>query len=355
MAGMKNKGTLYPLIGVDFGSHTIKAVAVSGKADNFQIVSLAEVPTPKNSIKDSKIVDIDKVVQSTRTLLKHVHAKSKYIATSVSGSSVISKIIQTDLGLSDADLGEEIRTESEQLFPFSLEEVSLDYEVLGTNLSDTTKQDVLVCGTRNELVECRVVIFDMLGMSTKVCDVASHAIARAVKAMYPTYRDKASSQVTAIVDIGANDMTFAVLYQGEIIHQRIQSFGCEVLNTMIANNSGEGAESVERSKIEGTLPDSSKAIVTTFSNDVVMHIKRNIQQFTSSSSHRQVNNIVLTGGAFLLKDVGENVKKSFNSYKVEIPDMFKSNPQFKTEFNQTGCKYMTALGLALRSFEPCPI
>ena len=68
MAGMKNKGTLYPLIGVDFGSHTIKAVAVSGKADNFQIVSLAEVPTPKNTIKDSKIVDIDKVVQSTRTL-----------------------------------------------------------------------------------------------------------------------------------------------------------------------------------------------------------------------------------------------------------------------------------------------
>src|SRR5574344_223804 len=80
MAGMKNKGFLYPLVGVDFGSQSIKAVAISGRANNFEIIGLAEVPTPKGTIVDYQIIDIDKVVQAVRTLMKRIPNKTRYNA-----------------------------------------------------------------------------------------------------------------------------------------------------------------------------------------------------------------------------------------------------------------------------------
>ena len=144
MAGMKNKGNLYPLLGVDFGSQSIKAVAITGKPGNVQITSVAEVPTPKGSIVDYQINDIEKVVNAVRTLMKNIAQnggqKPRYIATSVSGSSVISKVIQVDAGQSDSELSNFINSEAEQLIPFPLEEINLDYEVLGDNFVDNQKR-----------------------------------------------------------------------------------------------------------------------------------------------------------------------------------------------------------------------
>ena len=358
MAGMKNKGFYYPLVGVDFGSQTIKAVAISGKANNFEIVGLAEVPTPKGSIVDYQINpnDHEKVVQAVRTLLKRIPNKPRYIATSVSGSSVISRIIQADAGLRDSELNDFIESESEQIIPSPLEEMNLDYEIIGPNLVDGTKNDVLVSACRTEVIEQRVAVFDTVGCQLKVVDVGVHALARAVRNVIPGFDANYGEKVVAIVDVGAVNLTFGAMYQGEVIFHRLQGFGGDNLTQGIVGFSNMPYEDAEKCKLQGRLPnDIQSQLVPQHFNQMAQNIKRNIQIVTSSNQHREVDAVVLTGGGCLLPATREQLSGMLGVKEVLCPDIFRAAPKFKTEDNPMGCKYMTALGLALRSFEACPI
>ena len=359
MAGMKNKGNLYPLLGVDFGSQSIKAVAITGKPGNVQITSVAEVPTPKGSIVDYQINDIEKVVNAVRTLMKNVAQnggqKPRYIATSVSGSSVISKVIQVDAGQSDSELSNFINSEAEQLIPFPLEEINLDYEVLGDNFVDNQKQDVLISGARTESVEQRVVVFDRVGMEVKVVDVSVHALARAIKQIVPGFDDLCDEKPVGIVDVGAVTLTFGVVYKGEVIYQRLQNFGGDNVTQNLCNAYGLPYEDAEKSKVQNRMPaDATSEVINPFMTQLAQNIKRNIQLFTSSSTHHDLDVIVLTGGGCLLNGLTEQMVSLLRK-DVKCPDIFKQFPKFKNEENPQGYKFMTALGLALRSFEPCPI
>jgi type IV pilus assembly protein PilM len=358
MAGMKNKGFYYPLLGVDFGSQTIKAVAISGKASNYERVGLAEVPTPKGSISDYQINpnDHEKVVQAVRSLLKRIPNKPRYIATSVSGSSVISKIIQAEASFKESELSDFIESESEQIIPFPLEEMNIDYEIVGPNLVDATKNNVLVSACRMEVVEQRIAVFDSLGCQLKVVDVGVHALARAVRKVIPSFDANYGEKVVAIVDVGASTLSFGIIYQGEVEYQRLQNFGGDNLTQSISNYSNMPYEDAEKCKIQSRLPnDIQSQVLPQYFNQLAQQIKRNIQLFTSSSSHREVDAVVLSGGGCLLPATREHLSNVLGVKEVICPDIFRAAPKFKTEENPMGCKYMTALGLALRSFESCPI
>ncbi len=358
MAGMKNKGFFYPLVGVDFGSQTIKAVAISGKASNFEIVGLAEVPTPKGSIVDYQINpnDHEKVVQAVRSLLKRIPNKPRYIATSVSGSSVITRIIQAESTFRDSELNSFVESEAEQIIPFPLEEMNIDYEVIGSNLVDATKNDVLVSACRTEVVEQRMAVFDSLGCQLKVVDVGVCALGRAVRSVIPSFDMNYSEKVVAIVDVGAATLTFGIMYQGEVIYQRLQSFGGDNLTQSISGYSNMPYEDAEKCKVQNRLPnDVQSQIVPQYFNQLAQQIKRNIQLYTSSSQHREVDAVVISGGGCLIPATREHLSNILGVKEVICPDIFRSATKFKTEDNPMGCKFMTALGLALRSFEACPI
>ena len=356
MAGMKNKGFLYPLVGVDFGSQSIKAVAISGRANNFEIIGLAEVPTPKGTIVDYQIIDIDKVVQAVRTLMKRIPNKTRYVATTVSGSSVISRVIQADASLSDSELSNYIESESEQIIPFPLDEMNIDYEIIGPNLVDGTKNDVLVSGARTESVEQRVAVFDSVDCQVKVVDVGIHALGRAIRNIIPSFDVNYAEKVVAIVDVGAVTLSFGVMTQGEVVYQRLQSFGGDNITQNIATYSNMPYEDAEKCKVQNRLPsDIQSQIIPQYFNQLAQQIKRNIQLFTSSSQHREVDAVVLTGGGCLLPSIKDQLSNTLGVKEVICPDIFRSAPKFKTEENPMGCKFMTALGLALRSFEPCQI
>ncbi len=353
---MKNKGFLYPLVGVDFGSQSIKAVAVSGKAGMFEVTGLAEVPTPKGAIVDYQInpKDFESVVQAVRSLLKKMPTK-KYIATAVSGSSVISRIIQADASYRDSELSGFIEQESEQLIPFPLDEMNLDYEIIGPNLVDGTRNDVLVSAVRTEIVDQRIALFDSLDCQIKVVDVGVHALARAVRNVIPSFDVNYGEKIVAIVDVGAVTLTFGVMNQGEVIYQRLQSFGGDNLTQDIASFCNMNYEEAEKSKVQNRLPSDANDKVTQHLTQLAQQIKRNIQLFTSSSQHREVDAVVITGGGVLLPTARERLQNILSVKEVICPDFFKSSTKFRTEENPMGCKYMTALGLALRSFELCQI
>ena len=86
MFGFTNQGSLFPMIGIDFGSQTIKAVVISGRPGRFQIDACIEVLTPKGSLVDYQMQDVEKISQSVKQLVKLLPSRLRFAATAVSGS-----------------------------------------------------------------------------------------------------------------------------------------------------------------------------------------------------------------------------------------------------------------------------
>ena len=328
----KNQGNTYSMIGVDFGSQSIKAVALvnGSRTSNFQIESCGEVVTPKGAIMDYQIQNTEQVSKSVAQLLRTLGVKTRYVATSVSGSNVISKVV------------------------FASEDVSLDFEIIGPNLEDPSKSDVLVSATRSSNVSDRLEVFGPNNYETKVIDVSIHAIARAVKAIYPNLA-VADSKTCAIVDIGAVTMTFGVMVNGEIVYTRLQSFGGDNFTQSIAHFYNVPYDEAEKMKVQERLPaDALSDVIPQHFSMLTSQIKRNLQLYASTSSNNKVSMIILTGGGSLVPGLAEHLS---NQLKIEVkhPDPLDSSPKQRSDSLKHGAKYMTALGLALRSFEPCQI
>ena len=146
----KKQGKTYQLIGVDFGSQTIKAVAISGRKGSFQIDSAVEVACPKGAVVNGKIQDKERVEQALAQLSRSIASRGKYVATSVSGTDVVTRTITLPRDIdSDKELGDQVQAQSEQLIPFQNTSIALDYGILGPNNSDSDQNDVLVTAAGN--------------------------------------------------------------------------------------------------------------------------------------------------------------------------------------------------------------
>lgn len=353
MFGLFNKKSLLPLVGIDFGSQTIKAVTLSGRPGKLHLESIADIATPKGTFVDYQLQDIERVSQSLKTLKRLIVGRSDYAATAVTGSNVITKVIQIDARLKDKDLENQVQLEAEQIIPFPLDEVSLDFEVLNANKSDD-RQAVLLSAARTESVNGRVSALAEAGMTVKVVDVGAHALGRAAMACLPDLQ--ASELPVGLIDIGASAMTFAALVKGEVIYSRLQNFGGDQYSQALSSFYGMTLDAAEQAKTQGTLPvDHEMDVLMPHINALLQQVRRNIQLFCSSSGYREISTLVLTGGGSLLPGLVVQVKEEVNC-EVLHPDIFAlfGKPQSQGESTH-GAKYMMAFGLALRSFTPCQI
>ena len=353
MFGLFNKGSLLPLAGVDFGSQTIKAVTITGRPGKLHLESVAEVATPKGTLVDYQLQDIERVSQSLKALKRLISGSSQYVATAVTGSNVITKVIQVDTALGENELENQVQLEAEQLIPFPLDEVSLDFEILGM-AGDNGRQEVLLSAARTESVSGRVSALTEAGMTTMVVDVGAHALGRAVLACLPDLQT--SEKPVGIVDIGASALTFAALLRGQVIYSRLQNFGGDQYSQALASFYSMSMEEAELAKLQGSLPaDHEVDVLLPHLSTLVLQIRRNVQLFCSSSGNKELSRLVLTGGGSLLPGLAGQIGSELNC-EVLHPDPFALFGKPQGEGGLThGAKYMTALGLALRSFTPCQI
>lgn len=353
MFGLFSKGSLLSLAGIDFGSQTIKAVTLSGRPGKVHLESVAEIPMPKGTLVDYQLQDIERVSQSLKSLKRLIQGDCEHVATAVTGSNVITKVIQVDAQINDAELEGQVQQEAEQIIPFPLDEVSLDFELLGLT-ADGTRQEVLLSAARTESVNGRVSALTEAGMSTKVVDVGAHALGRAVLACLPELQT--GDKPVGIIDLGASAMTFAALIRGQVIYSRLQNFGGDQYSQALASFYNMSLDEAELAKLQGKLPvDHEADVLQPHLNSLVLQIRRNVQLFCSSSGNKELSRLVLTGGGSLLPGLIDQLGRELNC-EVFHPDPFAVFGKPKGEGGLAhGAKYMAALGLALRSFTPCQI
>ncbi len=343
------------MVGVDIGTSEIKAALLSESPGGYQLEGVAKVPLTKGAVIDREIREPEAVAAAMRQIKSQLPKGLKFGAASVSGSTVMTKVIFMDAELSEEELEAQIEIEADNLIPYPLEDVNIDFERLRTN-EKTNKVEILLAACRSDNVDSRVEALEAAGLQSKVIDVEGYALGRSFKLLAEQLPNSGVGQVVGMVDLGASMSTFAVVADGETAFVREQAFGGEQFTHSILNYYGMSYEEAEQAKVSGELPRNYVfEVLGPFQTQLLQQIRRTFQIFINASAYEKVDALILCGGSARVEGL-----VSVLSAELEIPvyvaDPFagrlQASEELKAKVEPEIVSYMVACGLALRSFEP---
>ena len=138
------------VIGLDIGTSSVKLVHLNETKKGIHLLDCAAEALPRDAIVDGQLMNATAVVETVRHLVEKRKLKTKDVAVSISGRSVIIKKIS----LPDMDrnaLDDTIKWEAEQHIPFDINDVYLAYEILQRR-PEQGQMDVLLVAAKQEVV-----------------------------------------------------------------------------------------------------------------------------------------------------------------------------------------------------------
>ncbi len=125
-------GKQAPLVGLDISSSSVKLVELGQSASGEYVLErFATESFERGWIADGQIEKFDEVADAVRRVVSKSGTRSKRVAMAMPQSAVITKKIMLPAGLRDEELELQVESEANQYIPFSLDEVSLDFCVVG--------------------------------------------------------------------------------------------------------------------------------------------------------------------------------------------------------------------------------
>ncbi len=244
-----------PLIGVDISSTAVKLLQLGQVGGRYRVEHYAVEPLPPNAVVEKNIVEVEAVGEAIRRALNRSGTKTKFAAAAVAGSAVITKVVPMPADLSDEDMEAQIQVEANQYIPYPIEEVSLDFEVIGPIKDNPDMVNVLLAASRTENVDLRVAALDLGGLGTRVMDVEAFAMENAFR-LISDQLSVPKDAVVAVIDVGATMTTLIVLKNQRTIYSREQVFGGKQLTDEVMRRYGLSYEEAGLAKRQGGLPES---------------------------------------------------------------------------------------------------
>jgi type IV pilus assembly protein PilM len=343
-----------PVIGLDIGSSSIRVLQLSEQGSSYRIEHFAIEPVSAGAVAEKSVQDIEAVSGAIERAVQSSGSRSKACAIAVSGSAVFTKTISLPSNLAEADVESQVQIEANQYVPYPLDEVSLDFEVLGKSRRNADMIDILLAASKSENVESRQDALETVGLTARVVDVEAFAIANSFELMRE--RDGLSkNEAVGVFDIGYDLTTLLVLRGGRVIYTRDHPFGGHQLleETMRRYEmTSEQASFYERG--EQGPEDFEDEVLEPFQLNIVHQISRALQFFASSNEYSPISTIYLSGGSASLRGLASMVQQELGlTTRVADPvtglDVAPSVASATLQRNAPSL--MVAMGLALRGFD----
>jgi len=340
------------LLGIDISSTAVKLLELSKSGDRYRVESYGVEPLPANAVVEKNIADVEGVGDAVARLVGRARPSTKSAAVAVAGSAVITKVIEMDASLNDDEMEAQLRADADQYIPFPLDEVRMDFEVMGPVEDNPERAEVLIAASRTENVEMRTDALEIGGLQAKVVDVEAYAMERAFQLVLPQLPDSGELETVAVFDIGATMTTLNVLHHGRTVYTREQLFGGKQLTEEIQRRYGISMDEAGLAKKTGELPDDYESeVLQPFKDAVVQQINRSLQFFYGSTQFNEVDYILLAGGSASIEGLSELIEEKVGapcSVANPFTDMTLANKVNANAIAGDAPSLMIACGLALR-------
>ena len=291
-----------PLFGLDIGSSAIKVVQLKETKRGYYLERFGIKELAPEMIVDGTVMDAGRVVEALKELLSEQKIKLKDVAISISGHSVIVKKINLPL-MSEEELEESIKWEAEQYIPFDINDVNIDFHILGTGegQGDQPQMNVLLIAAKKDKLNEYTSLVAEAGLTPMIVDVDAFTIEN----MYGINYDANENEVVALVNIGASVMNINILKNSMSAFTRDISVGGNRYTETIQKELNLSYQDAEKAKMADKLgdvnPEAITAVINTVNTEVAGEITRSIDYFRTTSAQENLDKLLLCGGAAKVK------------------------------------------------------
>ncbi len=330
-----------PVVGLDLGSHTVRAVALRQKRRGWALLAVGEAPMPAGEAPTQT-----QMAETAATLLDALGLRRARVAAAVPGHGVIVKRL-TLPPMSQAELADAIPWEAEQYIPFPLADVQVDYQVLdGPRSMPAGALDVLLVAARRDRVAERVGAMTETGRAPVVLDVEAFALANAYEANYADRTDA----LVALVHVGRASTVVCLLERGQVAFTRDISLGGAAYTEALERELGLDAAAAQR-LLRAPRPDddAARSALRDVHQQLTLEIRKTLDFYRATSASDHLDRVVLSGGACQVDGLSAVLAAEFDT-EVEIADPFRriSRSSRVVGADLEGPAFAVAVGLALR-------
>lgn len=335
--------------GLDLGNSSIKVAQLRELRGRPTLVTYGDIDIPENLLASDSQVDQDKLSEYIKQLCGDANVTSKNVIAALPSTASYTSIIKTPK-LDTKELGESIKYQADKYIPMPLDQVKLDWAVIGEDVQNS-ELTVLLVAAPNNMANKYLSIIQKAGFELLALEINALSLARSLT------KPEDSDKTIMIVDIGTLSCEIAI-FTGQVPQiVRSVAVGSKALRRVVSQNLGLDETQadqfmkkfgLQQDKIEGQVYKTLKPVVDT----VIDEIRKSISFFTERNPKTAISKIVLTGGTSALPNFPLYIANS-TQITVEIGNPW-INISYPADLQQTlasiSLNYSTALGLALRNF-----
>jgi type IV pilus assembly protein PilM len=350
------KRSVRPLLGVDVSASSVKVVELApGGKTGMRLEWYAIEPIEHGAIVDGNVEKPEAVADALVRAIRRTGTRTRQAAMALPSSAVITKRITLPAGLREDDYEVQVENEASQYIPFSIDEVNLDFQILGPSAASPEDVDVLLAASRKEKVDDRIAIAEMAGLAPIIVDVEPYAARTSIDHVTAFLPNRGAGLILAVFDIGQSRTNLAVVLNGETIFEREQSFGGHQLTLEVMRVYGLSPEEAEQKKRSGDLPDNYPAeLLRPFAVQGATEIARSLQFLFTSTPYGRVDRIFLAGGCAVTPGLAEAIAER-TQVPTEIMSPFQGMEVAKSvrerQLRLDAPALMVGCGLAMRRFD----
>jgi len=327
------------VIGLDVGSSSIKLVELNIGKTGYKLQNLSISPLPPEAIVDGALMDSVTIIDTIRDLISSSKVKTKDVVTSVSGHSVIVKKITLPF-MTEAELEESIKWEAERYIPFDINDVNIDFQILGTGAENPEVMDVILVAAKKDIINDYVSVIMEAGLNPVIIDIDAFALENMLGINYDLERD----ETVAIANVGASTTNINIIKNNVSAFTRDIFKGGNQVTEEIQRQLHIDYEEAEKIKVGTKVDITSQSIIQnvmrTASESLAVEIGNSLDFFQSTTTYEKMGKLYLSGGGSKIKDFDITLQQQIG-VPVEVVNPFK-----KIEYNEKNfdIEYLREIG-----------
>jgi len=355
------------VMGIDISASSIKLVELKRIKSGYELKAMAIVDLPRDAIVENTVIDSIAVSQALLDVIEKAQTSTKNVALSVSGNAVIIKVIQVD-STTEFELESQINFEADQHVPFDIDDVYLDFQILGETEEDPEHMDVVLVACKREIIDDYQLVLSEAGLNTACVDCAVFTLENAVEETGIYTQDStaldaaealddesdATTDAYALINIGANIININIMREGQMAFVRDQFYGGQNLTEAIQKAhaiSYAAAEDMKKNNFSEIDPN----VMEEFFSSLSSEIGRSLDFYGANNAEYPVQKLLLSGGCALIQDIDVEMDQRLGiETKILNPMDGIQIPESKfdaDELKAMGPMLMVPVGLAMRGFD----
>ncbi len=349
------------IVGLDIGSHSIKAVELAAKRkrdrDVFEVVRIGYELLPHDAIVEGTIIDSTAVVETIKLIFDENKIKNRNVVISISGNSVIIKKISLP-AMDKEELAESIVWEAKHNIPYPYEETSVDYAILRPPRgSEERNLDILLVAAKKDKIANYSNVVNQARKNLVAIDIDVFALQNSLEVNYP---EDFQSRILAVVNIGANITNVAIIERGTSQLVRDLSLGgfffIENIRKELNLSFDEAEKLLKGIPVKSVAPEKVDELVSFNIKDLLDEIDKTFSFYEAGEKReKKIEQIYLSGGLAQLKNIAQSFEQkfgikteAFNAFRSVAFDEKRLDPAYPQEMAPL---FGVAVGLATRKME----